>query len=157
MKELYVHSAVKMLFAVPQVLNVILKPNIKNHSKMILRRMKLLKRQFLLTKNKLAFLKKPFAVQIIAECIAKRKKPFTNGDYIKEVFVNCSEVLFEDLPNKKVILSRIKNLPVSARTVERRVEDMAANVKIQQAVALQSVKTFSVALDKVWISMIFLV
>ena len=60
----YVHSAVKMLFAVPQVLNVILKPNIKNHSKMILRRMKLLKRQFLLTKNKLGFLKKPFAVQI---------------------------------------------------------------------------------------------
>ena len=64
MKELYVHSAVKMLFAVPQVLNVILKPNTKNHSKMILRRMKLLKRQFLLKKNKLGFLKKPFAVQI---------------------------------------------------------------------------------------------
>ena len=73
---------------------------------------------------------------------------FTDGDYIKEVFVNCSEVLFEDLPNKKVILSRIKNLPVSSRTVERRVEDMAANVKIQQAVALKSVKTFSVALDE---------
>ena len=37
---------------------------------------------------------------------------------------------------------------MSARTVERRVEDMAANVKIQQAVTLQSVKTFSVALDE---------
>ena len=55
----------------------------------------------------------------VAECIAKRGKPFTDGDFIKEVFINCSEVLFEDLSNKKVILSRIKNLPVSARTVER--------------------------------------
>ena len=64
MTELYVNSAVKMSFAVPQVLNVILKPNTKSYSKMILRRMKLLKRQFLVMKNKLAFKKKPFAVQI---------------------------------------------------------------------------------------------
>ena len=49
----------------------------------------------------------------VAECIAKRGKPFTDGDFIKEVFINCSEVLFEDLPNKNVILSRIKNLPVN--------------------------------------------
>ena len=64
----------------------------------------------------------------VAECIAKRGKPFTDGDFIK-VFITCSEVLFEDLPNKNVILSRIKNLPVSARMVERRVEDMAVDVK----------------------------
>ena len=93
----------------------------------------------------------------VAECIAKRRKPFTNVDFIKEVFINCSEVLFEDLPNKNVILSRIKNLPVSARTVERRVEDMAVDVKMQQAVALQLVNTFSAALDERGISMIFLV
>ena len=84
----------------------------------------------------------------VAECIAKGGKPFTDGDFIKEVFINCSEVLFEELPNKNVILSRIKNLPVSARTVERRVEDMVADVKMQQGVALQSVNTFSVALDE---------
>ena len=66
----------------------------------------------------------------VAKCIAKRGKPFTDGDYIKQVFINCSEVLFEDLPNKNVILSRIKNLPVSARSVKRRVEDVAADVKM---------------------------
>ena len=80
----------------------------------------------------------------VAECIGKRGKPFTDGDFIKEVFINCSEVLFEDLPNKNVILSRIKNLPVSARTVEV----MAADVKMQQAVALQSVNTISRALNE---------
>ena len=37
---------------------------------------------------------------------------------------------------------------MSARTVERRVEDMVADVKMQQAAALQSVNTFSVAVDK---------
>ena len=84
----------------------------------------------------------------VAECIAKHGKPFTDGDFIKEVFINCSEVLFEDLPNKNVILSRIKNLPVSARTVERRAEDMVADVKMQQTVALQSANTFSVAVDE---------
>ena len=72
----------------------------------------------------------------VAECITMRGNPFTDGDFIKKVFINCSEVLFEDLPNKNVILS-IKNLPVSARTVKRRVEDMAADVKMQQAIALQ--------------------
>ena len=76
------------------------------------------------------------------------REALTDGDFIKEVFVNCFEVLFEDFPNKIVILSRIKNLPASARTVERRVEDMAADVKMQQPVALQSVHTFSVALDE---------
>ena len=73
----------------------------------------------------------------VAECIAKHGKPFTDGDFIKEIFINCPKVLFEDLPNKNVILLRIKNLPVSARTVERRVENMTADVKMQQAVALQ--------------------
>ena len=80
----------------------------------------------------------------VAECMAKRGKPFTDGNFTKEVFINCSEILFEDLPNKNVILSRIKNLPVSARTMEV----MAADVKMQQAVALQSANTFSVALDE---------
>ena len=83
----------------------------------------------------------------VAECIAKSGKPFTNSDFIKEIFINFSEVFFADLPNKNVILSRNKNLPVSART-ERRLEDMAADVIMQPAVALQSVNTFSVALDE---------
>ena len=84
----------------------------------------------------------------VAESIAKHGKPFTDGEFIKEVFINCFKVLFENFPNKNVILSRIKNLPVSAPTVERRVEDMAADVKMQQVVALQSVNIFSVAFDK---------
>ena len=48
-----VHSAVKTSLAVPHVLNVILRLNTKIIY-MILRRMKLSKRQFLVTKNRVA-------------------------------------------------------------------------------------------------------
>ena len=51
-----VHSAMKISLTVPPVLNVILKPNTKNYLNMI-QRIKLLKRQFFVTKNKVAFLK----------------------------------------------------------------------------------------------------
>ena len=46
-----VHSAVKMSLAVPQVLNVILKPNTQSYLKLIRKRIKLLKRQFFVTKT----------------------------------------------------------------------------------------------------------
>ena len=49
------HSAVKRSLAVPQVLNVILKVNSRNYLEDIQRRIKLSKRQFLVTKNRIAF------------------------------------------------------------------------------------------------------
>ena len=156
MTELYVHSAVKMSFAVPQVLNVTLKPNTKKLFKNDSEKNEAFKKAVSRYEKQSSIFKKAIrstnqtteSNYKVAECIAKREKPFTDGHFIKEVFINCSEVLFEDLPNKNVIFSRIKNLSVSARTVERRVEDMVADIKMQQAVALQSVNTFSVALDE---------
>lgn len=68
----------------------------------------------------------------IANCIAKRGKPFTDGEYIKDAFLSCSEVLFDGLPNKETIMSRIKDIPMSARTVQRRIEEMAENVSEQK-------------------------
>ena len=37
---------------------------------------------------------------------------------MKEAFVSCAEVLFDDLPNKCTLISRIKDISVSPRTVE---------------------------------------
>ena len=45
----------------------------------------------------------------IAHCIEKHGKPFTEDEYIKEAFLSSSEVLFEGLPNKETIKSRIKD------------------------------------------------
>uniref|UniRef100_H2YQ88 DUF4371 domain-containing protein n=1 Tax=Ciona savignyi TaxID=51511 RepID=H2YQ88_CIOSA len=84
----------------------------------------------------------------IAEGIAKHGKSFTDGVFVKEAFLGCAEVLFGDLPNKSTIISRIKDLPVSARTVERRITDMATDITEQQSAALKAAEVFSVALDE---------
>ena len=84
----------------------------------------------------------------LALCIAKHGKPFTDGDFIKAAFLECSEVLFDGITNKHVIISRIKDMPVSARTVERRISEMADNVTQQQTVALTITPVFSFALDE---------
>ena len=64
----------------------------------------------------------------IAQCVALKGKPFTDGEYIKETFLKSAEILFGDLPNKEIIVSRITAIPVSARSVERRITDLAENV-----------------------------
>ena len=51
------------------------------------------------------------------ECIAQHGKPFTDGTFIKEAFLSCADFLFDDLPNKSTIISRIQDMPVSARTI----------------------------------------
>ena len=71
----------------------------------------------------------------VVEDIAKNQKPFTDGVFVKEAFVNCAEVLFDDLPNKCTVILRIKDMPISPWTVERRIVDMATNVTEQQTVA----------------------
>uniref|UniRef100_H2Z3U0 DUF4371 domain-containing protein n=1 Tax=Ciona savignyi TaxID=51511 RepID=H2Z3U0_CIOSA len=77
-----------------------------------------------------------------------KKASFTDGVFVKEAFLGCAEVLFGDLPNKSTIISRIKDLPVSARTVERRITDMATDITEQQSAALKAAEVFSVALDE---------
>ena len=83
------------------------------------------------------------------QCIAKNGKPFADGGYIKEAFPNSSELflifiyIFNGLPNKGTIISRTKDMP--ARTVERRITDMAENGRHQQTLALKGALLFSVA------------
>ncbi|XP_026475737.1 general transcription factor II-I repeat domain-containing protein 2-like, partial [Ctenocephalides felis] len=84
----------------------------------------------------------------IAHCIAAKGKPFTDGEYIKEFFIKSAEKLFSDLPNQQTILSRIQEIPASARTIERRITEMADNVTTKQNAGLQEAVSFSVAVDE---------
>lgn len=84
----------------------------------------------------------------IAHCITKHGKPFTDGEYIKDAFLSSTEVLFDGLPKKESIKSRSKDIPMSARTVQRRIEEMAGNVSEQQTVGLKDAMVFIVALDE---------
>lgn len=84
----------------------------------------------------------------LAHCIAKHGKPFTDGEYIKDAFLSSAEVLFDGLPNKENIILRIKDIPMSARTVQRRIEKMTESVNEQQTAGLKDAMVFSVALDE---------
>lgn len=80
-----------------------------------------------------------------AKKIAKHGKPFT---VIKEAFLSCSDALFESLPNKETIKSRIKDIPTSAIRVQQRINEMAENVRAQQTAGLKDAAVFSIALDE---------
>ena len=83
-----------------------------------------------------------------AKCIAHHGKPFTGGVFTKEAFLSCADVMFDDLLDKSTIISRIQDIPVSARTIERRITDIAKDVNKQQTIALKNANVFSVALDE---------
>ena len=65
----------------------------------------------------------------------------------KEAFLSCAEVLFDDLKNKCAIILRIKNMPVSPRTVERLISDMTTDVTKQSTVALKATNVFSIDIN----------
>ena len=48
----------------------------------------------------------------IAQCVASKAIPFTDGEFIKAT-LSSAEILFSDLPNKETILSRIREIPAS--------------------------------------------
>jgi hypothetical protein len=60
---------------------------------------------------------------IIAQKIAKRSKPFSDGEFVKECLVAAAEVV---CPNKADVF---KNISLSRMTVTRRVEELTLNVE----------------------------
>uniref|UniRef100_A0AAY5L2Z6 HAT C-terminal dimerisation domain-containing protein n=1 Tax=Esox lucius TaxID=8010 RepID=A0AAY5L2Z6_ESOLU len=55
-----------------------------------------------------------------ALAIVKNGKPFTDGEYAKTFMLDVANELFDDFPNKDKIIKRIKDMPLSARTVHDR-------------------------------------
>lgn len=84
----------------------------------------------------------------IAQSLAQKGRPFTDGEFMKQTFLSTGEILFDDLPNKDTILARIRDIPASARTIERRITEMTQNVQKQQRDAIKRSFVFSVALDE---------
>ncbi len=64
----------------------------------------------------------------VAHVLAKKKKPFEDGETVKECWLEASESLFENLKNKAEIVTAIRLMPLSGNTVTHRIEMMAQNV-----------------------------
>ena len=83
-----------------------------------------------------------------AEYIAQHGTPFIDGVFIKEAFLSCADILFDDLPNKSNIILRIQDITVSAWTIERCITDIAEDINKQQTIALKTANVFSTTLDE---------
>lgn len=84
----------------------------------------------------------------VSNTIVKNGKPFSDGEYLKEAWLECAPYLFEDFGNKEKIIQIIKDLPLASNTVKDRILKMASNVREQQIIDLKSAGLFSLCLDE---------
>ncbi|CAM4608579.1 unnamed protein product [Leuciscus chuanchicus] len=80
--------------------------------------------------------------------IVRSGKPFTDGDYIKGCMLSVAKELFNDLPNKDKIIQKIKDMPLSARTVHDRALVLARQIEEMQINDISSGSYFSLSLDE---------
>ncbi|KAG8226728.1 hypothetical protein J437_LFUL004378 [Ladona fulva] len=66
-----------------------------------------------------------------AHLLVKKKKPFQDGELLKEAFLAGAESLFEGFSNKQEIISAIQELQLSDSTVSRRIEAIADDMQSQ--------------------------
>jgi len=84
----------------------------------------------------------------VANVIAQKKKPFEDGELIKDAFLEAADSLFDGFKNKAEIISAIKSMQLSANTVMRRVEVMSSDITSQLQTDLDRCSYFSLQLDE---------
>lgn len=84
----------------------------------------------------------------ISKIIAKKGKPFSDGEYIKNAFIECASYLFEDFENTEEIVARIKTLKISRNTVKDRILKMSVDVTNQQRTDINLCDWISICLDE---------
>ena len=79
---------------------------------------------------------------MVAYNLAKRNKPFSDGDFIKQCMVECASVM---CPNEK---SKFESISLSRRTVVRRIDSISDQLTEQLMIASKDFVCFSLALDE---------
>lgn len=79
---------------------------------------------------------------IISEQIAKKSKPFTDGEFVKQCMESAAEVL---CPTQKHLFSKVS---LSGATVARRIEELAQDIENTLKARAQKFAFYSVALDE---------
>lgn len=79
----------------------------------------------------------------ISLLLARKKKPFSDGEIVKEALS-----IFAHNCNDKNVKTKADNISLSRNTVTRRVEDMENDISSQITEAVTKCKYFSLALDE---------
>ncbi|XP_069476392.1 general transcription factor II-I repeat domain-containing protein 2-like [Ambystoma mexicanum] len=67
----------------------------------------------------------------VAHILAKKKKPFEDGEIVKEAMLATADSLFQDFKNYSQIIAAIKDVQLSGNTVVHRIEVMSEDVDLQ--------------------------
>jgi len=84
----------------------------------------------------------------VAHCIARHGKPLSEGEFLKEAFLECSAALFADFKEKDLIIKRINELPISRNTITERILRLDENTSSQINYDLKCAEMYSIALDE---------
>ncbi|GFT15669.1 SCAN domain-containing protein 3 [Trichonephila clavipes] len=83
-----------------------------------------------------------------ANAIARHRKPFQEGEFLKEAWLACAPSLFDDFDNKDKIIQRIKHIPLSRNTTKDRILKLAENVTDLLKNDINSAPFISLCLDE---------
>lgn len=84
----------------------------------------------------------------ISWVLAKKQKPYSDGETVKLCFQESADALFAEFKNKDDIKKQIANLQLSHQTVARRVDFISRNIFEQLLFDLKNASGFSLALDE---------
>ncbi|XP_023225070.1 zinc finger BED domain-containing protein 5-like [Centruroides sculpturatus] len=84
----------------------------------------------------------------ISHILAKKKKPFQDGELLKEAFLTGADCLFEGFSNKCEIMSAIQDLQLSDNTITRRIQAISKDMQTQLKSDLEISEWFSLQFDE---------
>ena len=71
-------------------------------------------------------------------------KSFTDAEHIKELLTNFYEHVLAEFENRNEILKKIREIPLSAKTVKHRIIQMPENITRQQVKDVSSAAAYSI-------------
>ena len=85
----------------------------------------------------------------VSKVISQHGKPLSDGNYIKEAWLECEHFIFDYTLEKENIIQRIKDLSMSRKAVKDRILQLESDTTKQLTQDLSSFKFFSVCIVKV--------
>ena len=84
----------------------------------------------------------------ITQLIVRHKKPFSDGEFVKECFLVGAGALYKSFHNNQQIIEQIRKMSLSPQTCTRRCEQISADLSAQLRTCLAASPYFSLAIDE---------